>query len=410
MAGLLRGWYELPIYGDQPLEVSAHFSRSTMLSFILAALSTASDAPSEVNFQGRIVDVADVAGGSVNGVHEFTFRLYASEIGGSPEWSDSVEHNVSDGIFAIRLGSTAGNPLDLDALSNSAWIETRIDAGAPIGGRQPLSAVPFARMTEAIATVAPECDGSATGRLYFDTVTSDVRICDGTQFLRVNACSDSCLPLDEIACGNTATTGCGEACSGVGTGIDQSECPLGGAVQCGNPIEDSCGNDCGYSGSSSNPGQCDSASVVACGDAVADDCGNDCGYTGDQCPSGLSCNGTECTACSGACCGLDLGAVGSITVAELNSRLGALGVSSPSIQYIEVAYGHQLPGFDLPGVRIYQLLQCLWVGPMQQSARLTPPVPVVLQPRYNQQRLRKRLWKHQPSGLCLPPIGSRRLS
>ncbi|MFT6146843.1 MAG: hypothetical protein ACJAV2_004739 [Myxococcota bacterium] len=308
-----------------------------MLCFLLAALGTALAAPSEVNFQGRI---ADVDGGAVNGVHELTFGLFAAETGGSPEWSDSVDLTLSDGIFAVHLGSTSGNPLDLNALSNSAWIETRIDGGAPIGGRQPLSAVPFARMTEALATVAPECDGSATGRLYFDTVTSDVRICDGAEFLRVNACSDSCLPLDEVACGDTATTGCGETCSGVGTGIDQSECTLGSSVECGEPIADSCGNDCGYAGSSSNSAQCDSASSISCGDAVADDCGNDCGYAGDQCPDGLSCNGTECLSCSGACCGLDGGTVGSITVAELNSCLGALGVSSPSIQYIEVAYGH----------------------------------------------------------------------
>ncbi len=308
-----------------------------MLGFLLAALSTALAAPSEVNFQGRI---ADVDGGAVNGVHEFTFRLYASETGGSPEWSDSVDLTLSDGIFAVRLGMTPGNPLDLDALSNSAWIETRVDSGAPIGGRQPLSSVPFARMTEAIATVAPECDGSSTGRLYFDTVTSDVRICDGTEFLRVNACSDSCLPLDEVACGDTATTGCGETCTGVGTGIDQSECTLGSSVECGEAIADSCGNDCGYAGSGANSAQCDPASAITCGDSVADDCGNDCGYAGDQCADGLTCHDGECLSCAGGCCGLDGGAIGSISVAELNSCLGSLGVSSPSIQYIEVAYGN----------------------------------------------------------------------
>lgn len=308
-----------------------------MLSFLLAALSTALATPSEVNFQGRI---ADADGGAVNGVHELSFRLYASESGGTPEWSDSLNVNLSDGIFAVRLGMTPGNPLDLDAMSNSAWIETRVDGGAPIGGRQPLAAVPFARLTEAIATVAPECNGAATGRLYFDTVSSDVRICDGTEFLRVNACSDNCLPLDQVACGDTATTGCGETCPGVGTGIDQSECTLGSSVACGEPIEDSCGNDCGYTGSGANSAQCDSASSISCGDDVTDDCGNDCGYAGEQCPDGLSCNGSECVSCQGACCGLDLGAVGSISVGELNACLAALGVSNPSIQFIEVAYGY----------------------------------------------------------------------
>ena len=308
-----------------------------MIAALLAFASLATAAPSEVAFQGRI---ADASGGFLNGVHSMTFELFATETGGAARWTETATLDLSDGIFSIQLGASSANPLDLDALGGSAWIETTINDELPLAPRQPLSAVPFSRLTEALITVEPECDASGTGRLYFDTSTHNVRICDGTEFLRMEACSTSCLQPGEIECGDSSLTGCGEACPGTGTGLNPSECGLASSEECNSPMADSCANDCGYAGSALAAAQCDAAATVTCGDAIADDCGNNCGYGGNQCPDGLTCDGSQCQSCSGSCCGLDIGDDQSISVAELNSCLSAAGAAFSGVQYIEIAYGH----------------------------------------------------------------------
>lgn len=133
-----------------------------------------------------------------------------------------------------------------------------------------------------LAGELPNCDPSSAGTIVYGD--GALRLCDGTEWLRLTACSEACLDPANVACGEAIVNGCGEVCAeGVGTGLDSAGCPLLAiTTECGAEVSDSCGNDCGVVGTALASSQCDDADTVQCDVAILDDCGNPCGYTGTQ--------------------------------------------------------------------------------------------------------------------------------
>ena len=124
-------------------------------------------------------------------------------------------------------------------------------------------------------------------------------LCDGSNYLAIRVCSDTCPDPSTIPCATQVFDDCGTPCGAVGTALNAVLCQPS-AVACGEVVSDSCANDCGLTGNSLNPTQCGTGESTPCGNPVLDNCGNACGITG----TGL--NTVQCGAAALVPCGQDV--------------------------------------------------------------------------------------------------------
>ena len=96
--------------------------------------------PNTINYQGSL---KETDGTPFDGAVSMGFALYDSLTDGNLLWSDTQDVSVSSGIYSVVLGSTAGNPLDLD-FDVPYFLEVSVE-GATLGPRQPLTSVPYAQ-------------------------------------------------------------------------------------------------------------------------------------------------------------------------------------------------------------------------------------------------------------------------
>lgn len=81
------------------------------LAATLATIVAQPQIPSTLPFQGRLTLQA---GGNVHGVVQLTFRVYNSQTGGVPRWTEiHPAVSVNNGLFAVDLGGITGFPADL---------------------------------------------------------------------------------------------------------------------------------------------------------------------------------------------------------------------------------------------------------------------------------------------------------
>ncbi|MBI5497953.1 MAG: hypothetical protein HY904_23320 [Deltaproteobacteria bacterium] len=75
---------------------------------------------------------------------EFTFELYDDPAAGNRTWGPETHTGVlvAGGLFSVALGSSVDLPDN--ALGGNRWLQVTVD-GTPLGGRQLLGSVPFAR-------------------------------------------------------------------------------------------------------------------------------------------------------------------------------------------------------------------------------------------------------------------------
>jgi hypothetical protein len=148
--------------------------------------------------------------------------------------------------------------------------------------------------TVSVPTSEPgPCTAESAGSMYYDALTNELRICDGSEYQSLTVCSAACPAASEVGCQLPRQNGCGANCGGNGTGLNLAQCADPAAVLCGGAINDLCSNDCGVTGTSYDAAQCAPASVV-CGDPVYDSCGNPCEGAGTQCPEGSYCMAGAC--------------------------------------------------------------------------------------------------------------------
>jgi len=120
---------------------------------LLATLSTALAAPSEINYQGVLTDQQ---GNPVNGVRSMQIKLYDAPTGGNMTYQQNIGNvKVADGIYSFHFGgngtSIGGSSGIIDALSISdqPWLELSVD-GIAQSPRQKILTVPFAQVSRAV--------------------------------------------------------------------------------------------------------------------------------------------------------------------------------------------------------------------------------------------------------------------
>ena len=105
----------------------------------LPALSWA--LPNEFVQEGLIIDAQ---GRALDGAHEIVMRLYATDVGGAPLWSEThADVAFFDGYYAVSLGSIQALAPSLFT-RDEIYLSVAIDGGAELSPRTPLVKVPAA--------------------------------------------------------------------------------------------------------------------------------------------------------------------------------------------------------------------------------------------------------------------------
>jgi len=101
------------------------------------------DIPHLISYQGRLTDTegAPVA----DGTYSVTFRIYASEAGGSALWTETHSATASDGIFEVLMGSNTSLDLPFDA---QYYLGIQIDSDPEMTPRQKLASSGYAYRAE----------------------------------------------------------------------------------------------------------------------------------------------------------------------------------------------------------------------------------------------------------------------
>lgn len=116
--------------------------------FIVAAFTFTAYAeiPHVMSFQGK---ATDKSGAPLNGTYNLTFRIYNTETGGTPKWTETQSNiPISNGIFQALLGNVT--PLNL-AFDEAYWIGVEINSDGEMSPRTKLASVPYAYRAQSLA-------------------------------------------------------------------------------------------------------------------------------------------------------------------------------------------------------------------------------------------------------------------
>jgi len=127
----------------------------TMLTALVASPLMAAGVPGTINLQGRFTDGA---GNNVaDGVYTVAFRIYDDAIAGNTLWSETLPVQVTDGLYAVRAGTTSAIPADLFSSGANRYLGVTVNLN-PEMPRIPLSSVAYSyRAKDAdVATLAQD--------------------------------------------------------------------------------------------------------------------------------------------------------------------------------------------------------------------------------------------------------------
>jgi hypothetical protein len=156
---------------------------------LLLALTLAHATPIQLTHQGRVLDAS---GSPPEDAQTLTVSLFDGEDSTDFFWSDDFAVDPSGGYYSVVLGS--GAVLDTSELYRpEVWVE--VSAGVSMG-RQQLLSVPYAAVARSVDGGRGRFDGAVTlgteegsfctpetaGSLVWDTVNSQVQVCDGDSF------------------------------------------------------------------------------------------------------------------------------------------------------------------------------------------------------------------------------------
>ncbi len=263
---------------------------------------------SALTAQGRLLSAG---GETVDGEFELVLSVYDAKTDGAQLWTTTLPAvPVIDGVFSVALDDPSATVLDVP---DGRWLEIAVSGEPPLD-RVALAAVPYAVSAGAIACsgcigadqLAPAvldgvissdggamlgdldlsgnqllnaaihlaasppvpCGASAIGRVYFDTTVGDLVVCNGKTWSRVSVCDTSCDDPTTSVCGAALKSGCGDTCSGTGTGLNPLQC-LPKSTPCGAPVLDACDNTCPGTGTACVTGTCVDGVCKTFGDVPA---------------------------------------------------------------------------------------------------------------------------------------------
>ncbi len=115
------------------------------MSVVLAGGASA-DIPATIGYQGVLTELSGTP--VSDGNYSVTFRLYATDIGGTPVWTETQLLAITGGVFAATLGSVS--PMLVD-FSDGYWLGVSVDGGAELAPRSKLNAAPYALNAKNVA-------------------------------------------------------------------------------------------------------------------------------------------------------------------------------------------------------------------------------------------------------------------
>ena len=108
------------------------------LLFIVFILLSISAVPRLMNYQGKLLDDSGVG---LNRTVTLTFKLFTSEIGGEPLWTETQDVIVTKGLFSVILGNVTEIPDTVD-FSEQYYLEVSVD-GEIMSAREKLTSTPY---------------------------------------------------------------------------------------------------------------------------------------------------------------------------------------------------------------------------------------------------------------------------
>jgi hypothetical protein len=95
-----------------------------------------------LHYQGRLLDPA-TGNPKPNGIYSMTFRIYNTEVGGGPLWSETKSVAVNNGLFSVLLGDTVA--LDPAIFNGQAlWLGVTVGSDPEAIPRQRIAHSPYA--------------------------------------------------------------------------------------------------------------------------------------------------------------------------------------------------------------------------------------------------------------------------
>ncbi|MGB9562044.1 MAG: hypothetical protein ACPL6C_04440, partial [bacterium] len=156
-----------------------------LIAFVLAI-------PRIFNYQGKLVDTSGVG---LNGTIPITFKLYSSDTGGEPLWTETQNVSVVNGLFSVFLGNVTPFPESLD-FSAPYWLEITV-SGETMSPRERLVATPYAIRSEyttrAIQSVFSDSNSTRrTGNFVFRAGPGATLTDDGSNiYITLGTCGGS---------------------------------------------------------------------------------------------------------------------------------------------------------------------------------------------------------------------------
>ena len=109
-----------------------------LLCFFNSAIA---EAPRLISYQGRLTDAS---GSPINGTRNITFKLYTTQTGGSPIWTETQNNvPISNGLYSVMLGSVSAFPPSVD-FSQQYWLGVTVEGTPEMTPRYQLGSSPYA--------------------------------------------------------------------------------------------------------------------------------------------------------------------------------------------------------------------------------------------------------------------------
>ncbi|OGR76213.1 MAG: hypothetical protein A2X32_03000 [Elusimicrobia bacterium GWC2_64_44] len=131
----------------------ARITKILMALLLLPAIAAA--APSQINYQGRLVDAT---GNPLSGSYTLTFRIYDAASAGTTLWTEPQTLTVDNGIFSAKLGSVANLPPSVFS-ADTRYLGVTVGADAEMTPRVQLLSVPYAIYAASAASVGTPGQG-----------------------------------------------------------------------------------------------------------------------------------------------------------------------------------------------------------------------------------------------------------
>jgi hypothetical protein len=194
------------------------------------ALPAYAAAPTTLGYQGRLKNSSSVA---LTGSYNFNFRLYAAASGGASLWTETQTGvSVSDGYFAVRLGSITPFPATFD-FNQPLYLTTEVNSDGEMSPRVAINNVAYAYTAGGINSLDSDPVSATGGRMYYNTTDGSLRYYDGQAALwTILGSSGSSTSLQAVTNVGNSTTNALIFAGGTSTAnfVFQSNVTVGGAA------------------------------------------------------------------------------------------------------------------------------------------------------------------------------------